>query len=176
MAKNLEIKLYVNSFDDILRELKRLGANYQGTLKQRDVYYRVRNYLLKLRLVNDEHQLIKYKRNETGGDRFSDYQIMVLKGDNPELYLKDVFDVEAIVEKKRELYLYKNTRIHLDTVDDLGHFIELETIVTDTEEDAKQRFHFLLESLHLDFEKQLRKSYRDMKMVKKDEFYYYNKQ
>lgn len=174
MAKNLEIKLYVNSFDPILQALKQIDASYEGILSQKDIYYKVRNYLLKLRIEGDSLQLIKYKRNESGGDRFSDYDILTLSGEDPEFFLKDIFEIEAIVDKKRELYLYKNTRIHLDTVKDLGTFIELETIVTTSEEDARERFNFLLEKLNLDFERQLRKSYRDMKLLRKNEFYHYN--
>jgi predicted adenylyl cyclase CyaB len=41
-----------------------------------------------------------------------------------------------VVAKRRTLYLYERTRIHLDRVADLGDFVELETVVTDQPEAA----------------------------------------
>ena len=39
------------------------------------------------------------------------------------------YEKNIVVEKKRELWMHKNTRIHLDKVKKLGTFLELETIV-----------------------------------------------
>jgi predicted adenylyl cyclase CyaB len=36
------------------------------------------------------------------------------------------------VNKKRILFVYKNTRIHLDAVEGLGDFVELETVFSTT--------------------------------------------
>ena len=36
----------------------------------------------------------------------------------------------ACVRKRREVWLYENARIHLDTVEGLGRFIEIEVVVT----------------------------------------------
>ena len=35
------------------------------------------------------------------------------------------------VRKRREVWLYRNARIHLDTVEGAGRFIEIEVVVTD---------------------------------------------
>ena len=52
--------------------------------------------------------------------------------------------VEAVVEKKRLLYMYDNTRIHLDEVKGLGKFLELETLVLSGLKDAKNRFNKII--------------------------------
>ena len=44
-----------------------------------------------------------------------------------------------MVDKQRELYLWRHTRIHLDEVAGLGPFLELETVVTDQTQEAAER-------------------------------------
>ena len=70
--------------------------------------------------------------------------------------------METIVKKKRELWLYKNTRIHLDIVKNLGSFLELETLVIKGKKDAQKRFDDIIALLHLDLKKQILASYRDL--------------
>ncbi len=48
-----------------------------------------------------------------------------------------LYGVKRVVKKTRDLYVYKNTRIHLDTVVDLGLFIELETVIHDGKNDEE---------------------------------------
>jgi predicted adenylyl cyclase CyaB len=162
MAKNLEIKLKLDSFDEIIEHLNKVGASDEGILKQKDVYYGIKNGLLKLRVQNGENLLIKYNRDESGNDRWSDYDIMKLDGDNVEKYLNDIFKIETTVIKERRLYLYKDTRIHLDSVESLGLFLELETVVTSSLEYAKKLFDDMVEILKIDTSRQFLKSYRDL--------------
>ena len=44
--------------------------------------------------------------------------------------LEQMLGVRACVRKRREVWLYRNARIHLDTVDGLGCFVEIEVVVT----------------------------------------------
>ena len=81
-------------------------------------------------------------------------------------YLKRFLDVLIIVNKKRELYLYNNTRIHLDYVKNLGYFLELETKVVDKLKDAEKRFNYLLDLLNLRDKKEIRASYKDLLISK----------
>lgn len=162
MAQNLECKIPVASFTEYEKRLKKINAEYKGTLNQKDIYFTYDKGLLKLRSVNGSYELIKYNRNEDGGDRFCDYHILNLSGGNAETYLSDILSTEAVVEKKRELYLYKGSRIHLDTVRDLGNYIEIETIVTGGEEDARQRFDEIVTRLRLDLGGQIKTSYRNL--------------
>ena len=65
------------------------------------------------------------------------------------------------------LFLFNNTRIHLDNVKGLGKFLELETLVVNGKPDAEKRFKEIVYFLKLDQSKQIRKSYRDLIIEKK---------
>ena len=129
MALNLELKIKVSSHGEMIKLINENGGKFIKTLNQKDIYYKFDKGLLKLREQNGEFELVKYNRNEKEGERWSDYSLLFLKGENVEEYLNDLFTIETVVEKERQLYIYENTRIHLDTVKDLGEFLELETVV-----------------------------------------------
>ena len=160
MPVNLELKAEVKSFGKIRNVLKKIGAEYKGVLKQKDTYFKAKGFLLKLRRVNGRYELIKYLRDEKGKKRWSNFELLFIEGKNPEKYLSEILKPEAVVEKERELYLYKNTRIHLDKVKHLGRFIELETVVDKGKIDAQKRFDELVRLLELDLKKQIKTSYR----------------
>ena len=52
-----------------------------------------------MRKQNNEFQLIKYNRNEKERERWSEYSLLFVTGNNVEEYLNDLFDIETIVEK-----------------------------------------------------------------------------
>ncbi len=147
--------------------IKAINADYKGELNQTDVYYKYKKGLLKLRTENGSQTLIKYNRNEKTGSRWSDYQLISLENNNAREYLDDILETETVVEKTRHLYLFDNTRIHLDTVKGLGSFLELETLVINGKDDAEKRFSHIIKVLELNPEGEIRKSYRDL-MLEKD--------
>jgi len=167
MPQNLELKIKVNSHSKILNNLKKIKAKRIGILKQKDIYYKNNDGLLKLRIQPDKNELIKYTRDEKTSKRFSDYDILIIEGSSPEKFLADLFDIEVIVSKERELWMFNNTRIHLDKVKTLGSFIELETLVIKDKKDAEKRFVDIVNFLELDLSKQLRLSYRDLLLRKR---------
>jgi len=162
MPINLEIKIKVSSFEPMVAQLKKIKAKRTAILKQRDVYFVASEGLLKLRKEGKHQELIRYKRNETGKKRWSNFEILELHQPHAERFLSNLLTKEVVVEKERLLFLYKNTRIHLDTVKKLGKFIELETKVLSTKKEAQERFNFLIEALQLDPKNQLRLSYHDL--------------
>jgi len=162
MATNLEIKLPINTFNEIRKVLADKMAENKGILNQKDTYFNYNKGLLKLREQNGSFELIKYNRDESGNDRWSNYELLFIEGKNIEEYFREILKTECIVEKKRELYLYNNTRIHLDTVKNLGLFLELETLVFDDYNDAKLRFDNMVEMLRLNISQQIRTSYRNL--------------
>ena len=167
MAINLELKIKTQTNDLLVEKIISNGGKFIELLPQKDTYYKFDKELLKLRKVKEEFQLVKYNRNEKEGERWSDYSLLFIKGEDVEGYLKDLFEIETIVEKERNLYIYKNTRIHLDAVNNLGQFLELETVVKEiTKEEAKIEFYEVVEFLGLDLEKQIRKSYRDLMLAR----------
>ncbi|MCX6170377.1 MAG: class IV adenylate cyclase [Ignavibacteriales bacterium] len=159
MPLNLELKVQIDSHAKLISLLKKQNAEYKGVLVQKDIYFKVKKGLLKLRLENGTYTMIKYLREEKG-KRWSNYELLKLEGKNPEKYLRDFLNVETVVEKKRKFYLYNNTRIHLDVVKGLGKFLELETLLVGDKRDAQIRFNDIVELLGLDLTKQIRSSYK----------------
>jgi len=165
MPLNLELKVQTDSHAKFISILKKNNAEYKGVLVQKDIYFKVKKGLLKLRVENGTYTLIKYQRDEKG-KRWSNYELLKLEGKNPEKYLQEFLTVEAVVEKKREFYLYNNTRVHLDVVKGLGKFLELETLLVGDKRDAQKRFNDIVVLLGLDLSKQIRSSYKVLLMRK----------
>ena len=163
MPRNLELKIKLDDYNQALAEAEKIGAEEFAFLKQKDVYYRTEKGLLKLRIMPEHSEFIFYNRNEDKGERWSDYHLLKINNEeNPEEFFNRIFDILTVVEKERKVLMYDNTRIHLDKVKGLGEFLELETIVNGTLEDAKRRFDFLVTALKLNLSQQIRKSYKDL--------------
>ncbi len=167
MPKNLEIKVKLNSHKAIKEILKSNKILLKEVLIQKDIYYKVDKGILKLRIEDNAKTLIFYDRNEKSKKRWSDYHLLDLSSVDANTFLKRFLDVMVIVKKKRKLFLYKSTRIHLDFVQGLGYFLELETKVTKGLNDAEKRFNYLLDLLELRSKKEIRASYKDLLMAKK---------
>ena len=162
MPSNIELKIRLTSFGKYVSVLKSLELNKPVLLDQKDIYYEVKEGLLKLRIENGKNYLIRYLRNERSKNRISNYNLVEIKDKHAEKFFNNIFTVKAIVEKKRILYLYKNTRIHLDRVKKLGNFIELESVITGNRRTALKEFREVINFLNLDIKKQIKKSYKDL--------------
>lgn len=165
MAFNLELKIRIESFRQFENILKKNRAEYKKTLKQKDIYYKFNHGLLKLRIENGTYTLIKYFRDENN-KRWSNYELLELKGKDPEKYLNEILTQEVVVEKSRKLYLYNNTRIHLDEVKNLGKFLELETLLISDRKEATKRFNEMKLLLGIENAEEIRKSYKNLLMKK----------
>lgn len=163
MKKNLEIKYKFRNLREI-RDITGLLKNYSFTIeKQADIYYNTVKGRLKLRIINDtEGSLILYNRAEKKNKRISKYTISKTK-DFRELdsILRKQFGVLVTVFKKREIYIHKNTRVHIDTVKGLGKFMEIEIIYGDIST-AKNLMKDLISELNLDENKFIKVSYSDL--------------
>lgn len=162
MPRNLEIKLKLKSLNEIKHILNRNRIKLKEVLNQKDVYYQSERGLLKLRIENGVHTLIFYNRNEKSQKRWSDFSLLEFGKVNPHKFLCKFLDTLIVVEKKRELFMYKNTRIHLDKVKQLGYFLELETKVVNGQKDAEIKFNYLLDLLKLREMQEIRASYKDL--------------
>jgi adenylate cyclase class 2 len=166
VGQNLELKIKLESNEKIKTKLENVNVSCSAFLNQKDTYYKWTKGLLKLRQVNGRYELIKYQRDEKSSDRWSNYEILEIKGKNPETYLGDIFSLETIVEKIRMLYIFKNTRIHLDSVKNLGEFLELETVVNGTKKEAQKEFDEVISLLNITKVEPIRCSYRDLVLAK----------
>jgi len=133
-VRNLEIKSNVSSFRAIRARLRALdGADRQPVVRQTDWYFRVPRGRLKLRVIGRRRggELIVYRRPDRTGPRTSDFQRMpVADAAGATRLFAETLGLRACVRKRREVWLYRNARVHLDTVAGLGRFIEIEVVVT----------------------------------------------
>lgn len=79
-------------------------------------------------------QLIYYSRPNDSGPKVSDYWI---SDTNSPAAMRETLaralGVIGRVRKRRRLYLVDRTRIHLDNVEGLGSFVELEVVLAEDE-------------------------------------------
>ncbi|XP_035786433.1 uncharacterized protein LOC118463742 [Anopheles albimanus] len=132
--RNVEIKARVAGEEGFERRIA-LAKQLTGTdgvlIVQRDVFFNVSSGRLKLRyLTHKKSELISYDRPDVAGPKLSQYELLEL--DEPERLeriLASTVGVRGRVTKRRHLFLHDQTRIHLDAVDGLGHYLEFETVL-----------------------------------------------
>ncbi|MBN2366080.1 MAG: CYTH domain-containing protein [Calditrichaeota bacterium] len=141
--KNIEIKYQVPSLQDIYSFASgHPDIRYEWKKEQTDIYYKVPEGQLKLRLQSDsDHELIFYRRQSSLKPRESEYYIYSCPDMTKLKHLLDkAFGSLAQVHKTRTLFMFRNIRIHLDVVEGAGEFIEFESVVDHlTDEEAAQK-------------------------------------
>ena len=148
--RNVELKARDADPEATLRRALELGASDEGVLRQRDTYFGRARGRLKLREQEGGRgpiaQLIAYQRPDDAHARTSAYRIADVA--DPDA-LRDALDAalgtRVVVDKRRHLLLYENVRIHIDDVDGLGAFVELEGVAAP--ESDLTREHELVEHL-----------------------------
>lgn len=165
--RNLEIKVKVNDFEKYRDKILDIKAKNFGVLIQIDTYFIVGKYRLKLREEGKQNYLVFYFRKNIKSSKESKYFIIyvnkILLVVVKKIFLV-LFGEKIIVNKKRELFIYKNTRIHFDSVISLGNFIELETVFKDgtKDNDVKDEHNFVITNLDLDNLEKVAVSYSDL--------------
>jgi adenylate cyclase, class 2 len=126
---NVEIKARCPNQAKIRNILQNLNADFKGIDHQIDTYFNVPLGRLKLREGGIENYLIYYQRENQNGPKES--QVTLFPND-PRSSLKSILQkalgILVSVEKSREIYFLDNVKFHLDSVAELGSFIEIEAI------------------------------------------------
>lgn len=129
---NIEIKARCVDHKKIRDFIVAHHADFMGTDHQIDTYFGVNNGRLKLREGSIENHLIFYEREDTEGPKQSK---VILFASDPKSSLKEILThamgVLVVVDKTREIYFIENVKFHIDTVKDLGTFMEIEAIDSD---------------------------------------------
>jgi predicted adenylyl cyclase CyaB len=113
-----------------LRLALEAGAEDRGVIAQRDTYFAAARGRLKLREeAPGEAHLIAYERPDAPEARQSRYRLAPVADPHA---LQEALDAAlgtvATVAKRRHLLLWEGVRIHLDAVEGLGTFVELEGV------------------------------------------------
>ena len=129
MHLNVEIKARCPDPERVRAILRQHGAEYKGLDHQVDTYFNVPRGRLKLREGDIENALIFYERSNQEGPKDSR---VVLYSNQPGSNLKDALlgacGALVVVDKQRHIYFIDNVKFHVDLVESLGSFCEIEAI------------------------------------------------
>jgi adenylate cyclase class IV len=138
-GQNVELKARIADLDGAREIARRLCGGPAEVLRQVDTYFRCTKGRLKLREIDGRQaQLIGYERSDAAKPRTSDYHIANIADPAPlRAALVTALGVLVVVEKLREVSLYRNVRIHLDRVERLGTFLEFEAVLSPAQSRAE---------------------------------------
>ncbi len=112
--------------------LKANNADFKGVDHQIDTYFNVPNGRLKLREGEIENFLVHYERPDQEGPKQSKVTLYASQpGSTLKEALTNALGVLVVVDKKREIYFIENVKFHVDVVENLGTFMEIEAIDKD---------------------------------------------
>ena len=166
MPRNIEIKACLTSLAEV--EAHTAPLAHQGPLLiiQEDFFFNIPHGRLKLRKFNAAHgELIYYEREDTLEPKESFYlRTATAEPDALVETLRAALGLRGVVRKQRTLYLVGQTRVHLDRVEDLGDFLELEVVLEpeQTPEAGAQVAQVLMQSLGIPPESLVRGAYIDL--------------
>jgi homotetrameric cytidine deaminase len=128
---NVELKARDAEPDATAARCRALRAEDHGVLHQRDTYFAARHGRLKLREQGGpDGELIAYRRPDAAEPEQSVFRIVpVADAEAVSEALDAALGTIVVVVKRRRLFLWEHVRIHLDEVEGLGTFLELEALV-----------------------------------------------
>jgi predicted adenylyl cyclase CyaB len=166
MPRNIELKAKVLNWEAVRDAAERLAGKPPERIVQVDTFFHSPRGRLKLREFSPRRgELIYYERPDISQAKLSRYEIVPT--DQPhELreLLAAALDIRGEVRKERLLYLVGQTRIHLDRVEKLGEFLELEVVLTETQsaEDGRAIAAEIQRELRVSDEDLLDRAYIDL--------------
>jgi adenylate cyclase len=133
MPKNIEIKARLKDQKSLRTAVESMAGRGPDRLVQVDTFFRCPKGRLKLRIPSRSGgELIYYEREDTSRPRVSRYFLAPAPDAKGLLEtLAAALGVRGTVRKKRDVYRVGQTRIHLDEVEALGSFVELEVVLAE---------------------------------------------
>jgi len=166
MARNIEIKARIESIEALAPKVAALANEAPIELVQDDTFFRCNSGRLKLRSFSSESgELIFYRRENQPGPKESFYLRSPTSA--PET-LRESLSLACgqigRVRKRRTLFLVGRTRVHLDRVEGLGDFLELEVMLAENEpaENGMREAHELMERLGIHASQLVEDAYVDL--------------
>ena len=131
LGTNVEIKARVKNPARLHRLVRKCSETPGEVILQEDIFFRTARGRLKLRTFPAGHsELIYYERQNTPGPKRSKY--LISRCSDPasmRILLATALGIRGIVRNRRLLYRIDNTRIHVDDVEGLGPFVEVEVVL-----------------------------------------------
>jgi len=139
MPSNIEIKARTRDFEEVRRRAELLSDTSVEVIPQEDIFFNTEKGRLKLRvLALNLGQLIYYTRPDQQGPKRSEYHLYETPDpENLRRVLELAYGIRGVVKKTRYLYLVGQTRVHLDDVEGLGQFMELEVVMGEGQGEAE---------------------------------------
>lgn len=135
MPRNIEIKARIDNREHLAARVAAFADQGPQDMAQDDTFFHCEAGRLKLRAFSPhDGELIFYRRPDQSGPKESFYlRSPCHVPDALREALSLAYGQAGRVRKTRTLYLVGRTRVHLDIVDGLGHFLELEVVLRDDE-------------------------------------------
>ncbi len=164
----MEIKAILRDLNRIKSELAKQNAVLKGVDHQVDTYFQMAEGKgrLKLREGEIENNLIHYNRPNQAESKLS--EVTLHKPNEAETLkrvLENALGTKVVVDKKREIYFIRNVKIHLDKVEGLGEFVEIEAIDEKnefTETELREQCEELMADFGIEKSDLCKVSYSDM--------------
>jgi predicted adenylyl cyclase CyaB len=136
--RNLEAKFRLDNIAAAQTTAMAIGYTAGSSFVQRDTFFVVACGKLKLREQPPGAWLIHYERDREDGLMLSRYEIVPLADPTrTREMLASALGVLAEVRKHRTLLIRRNVRLHLDRVEALGSFGEIEAVLSGENEISK---------------------------------------
>ena len=166
MARNIEIKARIGSVEDLIPKAAVIADKGPIEIFQDDTFFRCESGKLKLRAFSkEEGELIFYRRPNQQGPKESFYLRSPTSA--PETLRESLslaYGKTGRVRKHRTLFLVGRARVHLDRVEGLGHFLELEVVLQDGEpvDSGVKEAHNLMSRLGIERTQLIEDAYVDL--------------
>jgi predicted adenylyl cyclase CyaB len=166
MARNIEIKARIDSVEAMSQEVAAVATEGPIEIAQDDTFFRCESGRLKLRTFsNGNGELIFYRRANQHGPTESFY--LRSPTSTPEVLRESLslaYGQVGRVRKRRTLFLVGRVRIHLDRVEGLGDFLEIEVVLIDGEpsEVGVREVHELMEKFGIKRSQLIKCAYIDL--------------
>jgi predicted adenylyl cyclase CyaB len=174
MGINVEVKARARDPAHLRRILEGLCTTPAEAILQEDIFFfQTGKGRLKLRIIGADHgELIYYERDNVAGPKRSNYLITPCADPTSlRVLLSTAMGTRGCVTKQRLLYRIGNTRVHLDQVDGLGSFVELEVVLNESQtcEEAKSIAEEIMKQLGICETDLVEEAYIDLLERKEEE-------
>jgi predicted adenylyl cyclase CyaB len=166
MPTNIEIKAIVPGLGILRDKLEKICDGPGIESYQDDTFFAVPHGRLKLRtFLSAQAQLIYYHRHDSLFPKPSHYIVSEISDPSSmHALLAESLGVIGCVRKYRTLFMIDNTRVHLDEVEGLGSYVELEVVLTKNQSvrEGKQIALDLMNKLDIDLSALVKGAYLDL--------------